>query len=1304
MLSSLCLALALLTAAPPVWLEAEAEATVTGLVDRLDETAPDFGRMATGDAGGQVFLRLMPEAKLTYPARDIAAGEYACWARTFPIDGRRVTLSLDGQEIGSSRGGPNNVVLTWSRLGTVKLAAGPHTLALSAAAGNSRPAYVDAILLTPSLTALPLGKTLDDVLEPGDPSHRARETFDDLPLDSVPPRWRSGARDDQWLKVVDESDRHCLRVHNGTAQRLHLLLAAAVTPGEARQLRVTFKARRYGITESVIVEIPGVGSWTPMLRKSWTDYERTFLVPADVPGPFCLQLTSRGGGDTLLDDVVLEAPEQPVSPFETGRFLTPWSLSREGRLFELERYVVNQDAVTESDRDGDGKWSLIRVDRDHNAQMFSRGTVLKSDSANSPALTLKLTDLAPGPYTAWLGETGRPVTVRLAGHEPAAADGASQTKLGRVEITDGTLELTVQQTAPDSANPGPVYLDYVTLLPVENEAYTSVPAPTWPATAKDGVERASAGFDLRRAGVAGGGVALPAGALGDPSHARVLSAGREVPSQTKVLCRWPDGSVKWLFVVAGPLPAGQGTLEYGAQVRPQAVSDPVRVTAGKALVVDAGLAQLSCDGQGLWSSLRLNQVELGRLTGELTLADGTVLRPTEVKATIVERGPVRVQVRLDGTYANDDRRPFGLQLLVTLERQSDAVGLEHTVITLGPAPSEKLQSLQLRLATPGGKLSCPEAEQTADRLRLRQDGTNPWAMPDGASYRLQLDDRELTGERARGVIRHGKLQLAVDDFAQQWPIALSGEPNSLTAELWPADAAEGRFTAHRGMAKTHVLRLSLGDNEEPVVDWLRFDPAALRASGAWGHLTAGDESTTVYDEAVEAAYDDDVNGRSGYGLENWGDIYQGGYVRGAKTWSNQEWDLVQNWLVSYVRLGDLRYLDYADAAARHYADVDCVHAGPASILGGARTHVHTSLIGHQLEGPNTAHAGWVEGLLNHSYLTGCERSRQAALAIGDWIVRTCPACDEYSPSGPPYPLAQNRPAGWPLTTLCLLYQQSQKPEYLTTARRIVDYMHRCQMPGRGCWEAMTPHEYPWRGGCVFAFTNFRGLKLFAEITGDEQAERDRELAGRWLLGELWRPHDRYLYEQCPAHEPGVNVGFLQWGSLADLTELTGDPLYLQVALDGLAERLGNPAQLARDMARCQWGNGTLQQGGQMLGLAAELGLQRPAEVMLSTPDKVELTAGGEAVWEVKLHNGLTKPLTELRGTVLIRGDWQATLTACPTTLAAGAEATLRIKLQTPPPLEIVARDNDTAYLHLGLEFKLDGQPGAARTVTRGVVK
>ncbi|NUQ01842.1 MAG: hypothetical protein HUU35_18505, partial [Armatimonadetes bacterium] len=646
-------------------------------------------------------------------------------------------------------------------------------------------------------------------------------------------------------------------------------------------------------------------------------------------------------------------------------------------------------------------------------------------------------------------------------------------------------------------------------------------------------------------------------------------------------------------------------LEYGGEVR---------ATAGPALSVTPSGApvgvtpSLTLGGETeLWRSVVIDGRLLGPLRAELTLVDGTLLRPRGLKVTTQEQGALRTVIKLTGNYAAGDRAPLGLEVLLQVDRGQPQVVVEHRFIALGPSPAA-IRSLHLELETPAGPVRAAELAGEAGSYRLVQDGSDPYGNPSAASWRALADGRASQGERAGGWVRQGEICLAVDDFWQQWPIGLAAGNGRLTAELWPADARQGPFVANVGMAKSHRLVIGLG---EPATkpNRLRFDRDLLLQPGVLEPM-AGGEETAAYDALVAKAYDRLLAEFAGYGMENWGDLWQGGYVRGAKTWSNQEWDLTNSWLASYARTGLPHYLEFADAAARHFAEVDCVHAGDAGELGGARTHCHTAAAGHQLEGPNMPHSGWIEGLLLHYGLTGEDRSLRAALGIADWTLRMAAPRDELTPGGPAYPLAQSRGAGWPLTTLMLAYRWTGRPDYLRAARRIVDYQRRCQLPERGVWEAEVPHEHPWRGGCVFAFTNFRGLRLYRELSGDELADRDRLRAARWLVGELWRPPDRFMYEQCPTYDAGTDVGFLMWEALAEATRLSGDPLYLMLARDAYERRVALPDRMVADMVRSQWSNGTLQQAPRMLAAAQSLP-ERPAAITLEPPaEEVPLGDGG----------------------------------------------------------------------------------------------
>ncbi|MBD3292383.1 MAG: hypothetical protein GF393_05630, partial [Armatimonadia bacterium] len=90
------------------------------------------------------------------------------------------------------------------------------------------------------------------------------------------------------------------------------------------------------------------------------------------------------------------------------------------------------------------------------------------------------------------------------------------------------------------------------------------------------------------------GLPFPEGALGDDAHLRLLDAeGREIPLQTEVTARHPDGSVQWLLLDflanVGAESAAEYAVEFGSDVERAVEGKGISVAeTDGALVVDTG--------------------------------------------------------------------------------------------------------------------------------------------------------------------------------------------------------------------------------------------------------------------------------------------------------------------------------------------------------------------------------------------------------------------------------------------------------------------------------------------------------------------------------------------------------------------------------------------------------------------------------------------------------------------------------------------------------------------------------------------
>jgi exo-rhamnogalacturonan lyase-like protein len=163
--------------------------------------------------------------------------------------------------------------------------------------------------------------------------------------------------------------------------------------------------------------------------------------------------------------------------------------------------------------------------------------------------------------------------------------------------------------------------------------------------------------------------ALPAGtalALAD-------AAGKAVPVQTRVLAKWPDGSIKWVLVdfQTAALAAG-GEVTYGlVKGAPATLAQPIKVSETKnAIIVDTGAMQisLSLEQFELFKSVKIGGAEVlaGETAGALHITDlaGKVRTSMsgelkDYKLKVVESGPIRTVVRATGEMQANDKLRLG---------------------------------------------------------------------------------------------------------------------------------------------------------------------------------------------------------------------------------------------------------------------------------------------------------------------------------------------------------------------------------------------------------------------------------------------------------------------------------------------------------------------------------------------------------------------------------------------------------------------------------------------------------------------
>ena len=272
----------------------------------------------------------------------------------------------------------------------------------------------------------------------------------------------------------------------------------------------------------------------------------------------------------------LEFRRKKIDPYETGALITQTHPKlRSGVVLESNLGIVNSELVSDEDRDGDGKWAVINVDLDHITQpetkgvdwrtrfednpndiCWSDGSVLKSDTVRQDrepdvkrALHFRMR-VHPGPYTAIMSDPGRAVAVSLDGKKWKRYEGGSEIRLGVLPMADGVIELWVDACYRDPVSVGPVYFDYVRLLPTlgaESVERLFAAARQQPGRLQKGsVAEKTVSMSITAPRFAAGGnwpvrcgLPVPQGELADAQHAAVRNAAAQ-PSPART-GRWPPG-------------------------------------------------------------------------------------------------------------------------------------------------------------------------------------------------------------------------------------------------------------------------------------------------------------------------------------------------------------------------------------------------------------------------------------------------------------------------------------------------------------------------------------------------------------------------------------------------------------------------------------------------------------------------------------------------------------------------------------------------------------------------------------------
>ncbi len=390
--------------------------------------------------------------------------------------------------------------------------------------------------------------------------------------------------------------------------------------------------------------------------------------------------------------------------------------------------------------------------------------------------------------------------------------------------------------------------------------------------------------------------------------------------------------------------------------------------------------------------------------------------------------------------------------------------------------------------------------------------------------------------------------VTVHQAQQNYPKAIKSCKDGIAVMLVPEGV--GEITMQSGMAKEQNFlihwhspetRIWEIDNRSLIYqmpDRPYIAPQVFKESGVML-----DVFPDKYNEDVEIALMAKADGHSRcYGMLNWGDTVDMGYTvqgrgGGKPVWSNNEYDYPHACALMYARSGVRRFLDYLIVSAKHWMDVDICHYSSNPLrIGGQWEHT----AGHCKNGVMVCSHEWVEGLLDYYHLTGDERGYEAAIGIGNNVLKLLET-PMYQVPGE----ANARETGWALRTLTALYVETNDKKWLAKCDWIIDSFKKWEEE-YGDWLSPYTDNTAIRVGFMISVA-IGSVMRYYRVFPREDIKKMIIHAVDDLVENCYMDNGLFYYKELPSlARNGNNTLLLE--SLTIAYELTGDASYLKYGL------------------------------------------------------------------------------------------------------------------------------------------------------------
>lgn len=822
------------------------------------------------------------------------------------------------------------------------------------------------------------------------------------------------------------------------------------------------------------------------------------------------------------------------------------------------------------------------------------------------------------------------------------------------------------------------------------------------------------------------GLPIPRGELLSAEKVTVLdSAGTKIPSQNRVTATWPDGSARWIFIdmmhrATSDPDNGAYTVVYGNRVRAATGPNTVKTTrTASGIEVDTGAIRFFVSGSSfrILENVRLSSgqsVQAEPIAAEIVEASGRTWRASELSVERIEieqPGPLHTVIVVETKLAESGKPSTGFYHRARIHAYADSplIEIDYFVANTDSRPAGRVGgSMSSKVAVKSISLRVkPDRAITGAQHALGPAGATGAIVQQSADDAITQQDAAATELRAGipgWLTLHGDLgprpspaalsvangsghsppsdilHVGVTDFREQFPKAMRWSTDEVKIDLWAEEG--GNYEWIEGVGKTHHIVLHYGPAVSDGAEVLsRLPLLAVAApewyarSGAMGEIDiASPEVLPEVEKTLVRHMKESVIGRVGLGFENYGDHSSGGYIKGTYLWDNNEYDLPAACMVHFARTGDRDALQIGLASALHYLDVDTIHYSSkhADWARAAHVHSHASFGHHTAEGPNFHHAGYVRGLIWHSYFTGDPIGINGAQGIADWCLRNLGV----------HTNRHERYLGHPLMTLNDVYDATGDERYLRGSAHLAEQALKWEYRPRSGFPAPKAESPAYYSGNPFnAGVTSSALMQFNDWAKLPEIDAMLQRVAQWLLTDVWRPPGGLQAKGGSPRQLGSPHHIANHGRLMALAyRQTKDPLFLVVpqtlTVAGYGEGAGNPIGTRGTglvYNYLPWFLATLKSEGNPQP-EPEFEFEARAETTIAPGDMSQIV--------FKVRNGGVTPITELRASFKTRLDFRVTeATPVPTVLHPGEAVELRYEVQAPEQINLTCEYNHTAFGH-----------------------